>query len=521
MNLRTLIGAAWRAGDKIDLSHCHYGPVPVNSGYYGTMPYYRLLAGLVRVISPGVVVEIGTYYGGSTLAMAVGAELVDEPVAIVTMDPVRHDNEKLDATDVVRITGNFPDPAAVDALAQVLGDRRIDIAYVDALKDRVFIEQTLASLARWRPRVIVFDDIAANDNIGKAWSNIVSTSGWECIRLNDVLEGVRNVTYDFGFCIADPTVYEDCASAIKDWTGDDAFSGLQMGPPYSFGIRDVFETVPSMMNNQELGLLYQLARRHVTGIGQVVDAGALLGSSSLALGLGLKNARVVETVRVHAYDRFINSDTNYDRLLNPPVERTGSFLPHYLGNIAPVIDRVNVNAGDFAAQRWCGKPIELFFADIGKSPALNAHLYSEFAPHWIPGNTLYVQQDFVHLEAPWIQYVLGYLQDHFAVLKIEAPSLVLGVKSLIPDDKVRRIVADDFTWDEKVTFVQSLARRFTDPETVAALRLIAARLMGEGGDLTGAEALLEDIRSGAGKTADKNTLRRIKRTQVLLTEMCP
>ncbi|WP_040308803.1 class I SAM-dependent methyltransferase [Asticcacaulis biprosthecium] len=522
MKLRTLIAGAWRAGRDIDLSHCHYGPVPVNSGYYGTMPYYRLLAGLVRLLAAETIVEIGTYHGGSTLAMVAGAKGATVQPKIITFDPTLHENAALDAVPfVTRVTGNFPDVSSVQKLTKLVGDRRIDLLYIDALKDQTFIENTLKAVEAFQPKVIVFDDIAANDNIASAWRNILESSGWDCISLNDVLEGVRNVSYDFGICVADETVFKSCAGALAELTGEAAFAGLALGEPYSFGIRDVFETVPSMMNNKELGLLYQLARRHVTGLGQVVDAGSLLGSSSLALGLGLKNGRVAETVRVHAYDRFVNSGPNYEKLLNPPVERTGSFLPQYIRNIAPVIDRVNIYAGDFAAQRWCGKPIELFFADIGKSVALNAHLYSEFAPYWIPGHTLYVQQDFVHLEAPWIQYVLGYLQSHFTVLKVEAPSLLMGVNSLISEEEVARIVNDDFTSDEKVNFVLSFARRFTDVETVATLRMIAARLMGEGGDLTGAEALLESIRSDAGKSPDKNIVRRLKRTQTLLAEMCP
>lgn len=518
---RELICAAYRAGGAIDTRHCTYGPAPFKkTSDYGHMPYYRLLAGFVRLLKAQTIVEIGTYHGGSTLAFAAGFSGTRQE-KILTIDPENFAQERLSLIpSIKRFQGLFPDAACLDFLGQELGTKRIDILYIDALKDRAFVEAAVAACNKWQPRLLILDDINATDSMEAMWNANFSHKAGAC-RLSDVLGGVRNSEFDFGICVEDEQLIKNCSSDIMEQNGDSAFADITVGEPYQFALQDFDKQTKTMMTRNETGMLNRLVSDHYHGLGQIVDAGAFLGGSTVSMGLALVNKKAPLHHRIHSYDRFTNFDPYFDRFMSPPVERFQSYLPQFVKNISSVLGHVNIYPGEFCQQRWSGQPIELFFADIAKSPTLNAHLYSEFSRYWIPGHTIYVQQDFVHLEAPWIQYVIGYLSDYFTIVGVEAPSLILGVRRMVPAEMIARIVADDFSWEEKAEFLERLANRFSDPETVLALRLIKARITADSGDLNAAKALLKQLEANSRLMSHPNSMRRVERTRELLGIKAP
>jgi predicted O-methyltransferase YrrM len=510
--VRSLAAAAYRRGAALDLSHCTYGPMPHDpTGAQQVMPYYRLLAGLADLVQARTVLEIGTYHGGSTLALRAG--MGDRAGVLVTVDPTRHENARLDADpSVTRITAPFPGAEGEAAVGDRLGGRRVDILYVDALKDEGFLMGALAAAAPYRPRIVVLDDIAASGSMERAWRRLARRHA-HAVAVCDLLEGVRNIEFDMGVIVLDETVFTEHAERIRSTNAD--FSRVTVGPPYAFDLRASHPQVRTMMTAEETGMLHRLVLEGMTGVGQIVDAGAFLGASTVCFGLAAAARGLPPTTRIHAYDRFTNADPYFDKFLTDPVPRYGSFLDVVARNVDPVVRHVNLYPGNFAAAGWIGRPIEVFFADIAKTVALNARLYEAFASSWIPGHTVYVQQDFVHMETPWIQVAIAFLIDHFTLIGVEPPSLYLGVVSQPPEDRIRRIADDDFEPMERVHLVRDLAGRFEHVETRRTLELIAARLAHDAGDDDLAGRLLAACQADEGFARSARGRTRLKRAAVL------
>ena len=79
-----------------------------------------------------------------------------------------------------------------------------------------------------------------------------------------------------------------------------------MRPAESTTLPVEVRSVKTMLSAQELELLYTLARDQYTGRGEIVDGGAFLGGSTLALANGLRDNRRVQDKngRIHSYDLF-------------------------------------------------------------------------------------------------------------------------------------------------------------------------------------------------------------------------
>lgn len=258
--------------------------------------------------------------------------------------------------------------------------------------------------------------------------------------------------------------------------------------------------VGGMLRLQEMQLIYLLARDWVTAGDQIVDAGAFLGSSSAAMAAGL-DARKDSTTclkSLHSYDLFQNSNDFYARFLKGTVEHGGSFLAHYLHNTAPYSKYINVYPGDFSSINWIGKPIGLLFVDIAKTKVLDAHVWSEFAPHMQPGRSIMVQQDFVHIRAPFVHIALGALIDHFDVLAIAEPSIVLGYRSAIPEKELLRArrLQCSATVFEQVAMIEVLIERIAPlkhDEATASLYLLKAAMFADASQYGHVQAVLAEI----------------------------
>lgn len=134
--------------------------------YPGIWPgeHYKLLAGFVKYIKPEVVIEIGTFRGIGTLALA---RYLPETGMIATFDPVPWDKvattllRQSDFSDrFVQFNDDLSDMRAVEKNAELL--RSADIIFIDAAKDGVmerhFIKN-LKSLGLKRDAIVIFDDI--------------------------------------------------------------------------------------------------------------------------------------------------------------------------------------------------------------------------------------------------------------------------------------------------------------------------------------------------------------------------
>ncbi|MFO0976290.1 MAG: class I SAM-dependent methyltransferase [Planctomycetaceae bacterium] len=127
--------------------------------------HYRLLAGLIDILQPKLVVEIGTYTGLSALAMAArlksGAKLVTYDILPWRTIGHTHLREEDFATGTIeqRIC-DLADPKVFAEQESLL--QQADLIFVDGPKNVTFEEQFLKNLGRSRlPKqpLLVFDDI--------------------------------------------------------------------------------------------------------------------------------------------------------------------------------------------------------------------------------------------------------------------------------------------------------------------------------------------------------------------------
>jgi len=234
---------------------------------------------------------------------------------------------------------------------------------------------------------------------------------------------------------------------------------------------------PSMMRKEELLVLYSLSRDIFTGRGVIVDAGSFLGSSTKALGSGLRDNRRVEhkQKRIHSYDMFICNEFMAPMLEPYGIRAGDSFRSLFDRHIHDLAEMIEVHDGDIRQSPEIEEPVEIYLCDISKNASINSYLFRHHFRRLIPGVSILVHQDFVFTGCPWIMYNLEYLWDHFEVVDLVAPSLVLRYTSPIPDEKIVRICEDRFSSVEKLALLEGLRGRFQgDAELM--IDLVAARL---------------------------------------------
>jgi len=514
--LRAVIAAAWTQGQRIDTKHCIYA----EDGRQGHMPYYSLLAGMSALLQARTILEIGTFRGGSALSLEAGLAAGVQEGIVITLDVSQDTCPSLEGYPrIKRVVAEFPTPLSIDLVDSVLAGNFVDLLYIDALKSGEFLASAVLAGLRWNPMLVICDDVMANNSIQQAWEELSADPRFLCAqRCCQSIQGIRSNIYDMGFLLCDranPALLSQRAEVVSVTSFNSAALRPSEEIPSSLQCREL----PGMINDNERQLYYHIVTHRLSGAGQIVDAGACLGASSRIFGEGLRAKGAASDIRVHSYDLFRNTNTSHDKFLQPPPSRNSDLLPYFMRNVCPVADRINIYPGNFLDMKWTGSPIELCFVDIAKSPALNAHVYASFASAWIPGHTYYLQQDFVHLEAPWVQYVIGYLADHFVFLRVEAPTLCMGVTSPIPIQKIDRITADDFTPDEKAHYALSLAKFFSDSETLCAIKLIGARLLAEAGKGEDAAELVAALECDKSVAALANNRRRLKRTKDLIQSL--
>lgn len=170
--LREVIDLIWDAGGQISLDDCHYGLFHDGKTYLKTSPYYRFLAGLVKSTSAQTAIEIGTYRGGSTSALAAG--MGGDGIQIATID-IKDFNPSISS----KVLGNTPlkriigDPLATGTLSPLLElfPGGVDILFVDGTHDgATTLAQALLYDKLFTPSWIVLDDVNLNSSMSLAFS---------------------------------------------------------------------------------------------------------------------------------------------------------------------------------------------------------------------------------------------------------------------------------------------------------------------------------------------------------------
>ena len=164
--VRLALDSASRAAD-IDLDSVAARCSPANAEWVRLWPgeHYRLLAGIVEVLRPSLVIEIGTFQGPGSLALL---ERLPAESRWGTFDIVPWDQTPdcaLRASDfedgrLVQEIGDLSDPAVFAKHSDLL--LQADLVFMDAPKDGLFEPAFLklaAPLWQGSERLLIFDDI--------------------------------------------------------------------------------------------------------------------------------------------------------------------------------------------------------------------------------------------------------------------------------------------------------------------------------------------------------------------------
>jgi len=240
MTLREKCIAAAKIGNGIDISGCHYGHHKRTNRYIAEAPYYKFLAGFVRESGACKILEIGTFSGGSAMAMLRGVA-PEKKADIVTIDIKRVSNTGLDALseNVKRITGDSTAPRVVE---QVLGHFKdgCDIIFIDSKHDDPSIRANMEAYLPLKPKFIVLDDIKINPSMEEAWKRLFES--YDCFDASGLAE--RNV--GFGVVSLAPRAPVTIACVLK-----------QKGEFFNRKNRLIY-------NPSHVSWLHEMARKHVT-----------------------------------------------------------------------------------------------------------------------------------------------------------------------------------------------------------------------------------------------------------------
>lgn len=173
-----------------------------------------------------------------------------------------------------------------------------------------------------------------------------------------------------------------------------------------------------MISDNESAFLHYYASTKFTGIGDIVDLGTWLGSSTFSLAKGLAENRMAlnKDKRIFAYDLFTWEEsldhhvagTEYDNMFNYGDDYRWLFL-----KLTKPYESFIETKGNVFKYKWNGRPIEFLFIDAMKSIETTHLILKTFYPCLIPKRSLLAYQDFDHYLTPWIHLLIYIFRQYF------------------------------------------------------------------------------------------------------------
>jgi hypothetical protein len=217
--------------------------------------------------------------------------------------------------------------------------------------------------------------------------------------------------------------------------------------------------VPSMLTSAEKEYIYRYAKNEFKAIGEIVDLGCWLGSSTVPLAAGIQENSEPKTKNhlIHAYDIFV-WEAWMDQLscvagtsLEGKFKPGDSFYDECLTQTYPWREQIQFHQVDLTKTTWENGAIEMLFIDAMKSWELANSIIQNFFPSLIPGHSIVVHQDFTHYYTYWIHLTMYRFREYFDVV-YDIPysaSLVFKYKKQIPQQELQKFYSvESFDVDE-------------------------------------------------------------------------
>jgi len=305
----------------------------------------------------------------------------------------------------------------------------------------------------------------------------------------------------------------------------------------SFALEDVPASVleyPSMASDMEKSLLYSLAKDYFIGEGNIIDAGIFLGGSSNALAKGLKdNGRWRSAAKfvgkpIHSYDIGIWVRSMDKYLRRPRVKRAigkarpkvgQSFVPILKDLLADDLDLIDLRIGDIVELAVGDGPIEIAFYDCLKTPEREWAAFSAFAPHYIPGRTIIIHQDWFYEGAPDHKIRQMHYADHFDFLCQVRDSAVFRYRGDLEPTATKSDAVAGLSTEHRLEMLSEAEKLAADSFSALRVRLSAIGHCLERGEFARAEHQLDTTEDQfhADLTADREG--GIHRFSKLISEM--
>ena len=230
---------------------------------------------------------------------------------------------------------------------------------------------------------------------------------------------------------------------------------------------------PGLITPAERTLLYGLACKHYQGTGVIIDAGTFLGCSAAAFATGLRDGgHVPKDCRpIQSFDIAIWYDS-MNRYLEMPAfaglfpegrpQQGDSFAPELCRLIAPFADLVDLVIGDISDTPKDDSPVEIAFFDCLKSNRGDLAALRAFAPRYMPGHTVVLQQDYFYEGAPFNKIRQEFFADHFDYLGQTATTAAFLLRIPIPKHQIDADPVAELSLEEQVAFLRQAAGRAQD-----------------------------------------------------------
>lgn len=210
-DLRRICDTALETGRQISMEGIIYGPAHwEKTGVLNLAPaYYQFLAGFIRSQGLQTIVEVGTWYGGSTLAMHRG---LAGPGRIVTIDIDLYNPDGLVAySNIHRLRGDAAADSVLNNVARAVDGQPVDLLYLDGDHRYESNRDILVQYGRqFQPRWIILDDIHWQWSMEKLWARLLSRHGARALDAGTAL-GFRTGSAGQGFGVV------DCRRRVARW----------------------------------------------------------------------------------------------------------------------------------------------------------------------------------------------------------------------------------------------------------------------------------------------------------------